>query len=369
MDDRELEQAMRDGLDRRAQRADVAVPVADRARTDVRRRRAGRLIAGLAAVAVVAAGVTVATLDRGSDRDQEPTGPPVAIDSGPTADGTWRTEYWRDLQVEVPDTWGWGASPPASCVGAARSAGGRPVESDFAEGYVGRPIVSRRVCSGPPPGPYVWLGADRPVGVLDLGGGYVEETVEVNGSTLTVASDDAALRARILASATGGETCMSDLDVRDPSFPKTVPGDVWREADVLNVCVYQQRDHSVPADLVYATTLDIGRLHAYLGALEEGEEPRDQCPTLDYTEGEWVVLEIGTEDGDVFRRDAVHLFCPGIDVDAETLSGLETVRLTEAMLEPWAVEGVGAVVQGPLTGDLAELGYFIGPLGPFVAMG
>lgn len=366
MDDRELERAMREGLDRRAQRVDVAVPVADRARTDVRRRRVGRVTAGLAAAAVVAAGVTAVTLDRDSGSEQHPTGPPVAIDSGSGAEGVWRTEYWRDLQVDVPDSWGWGASPPASCVGAARSAGGQPVEGDFAGGYVGRPITSRRVCtlveSGPPLGPYVWLGADRQAGVVDLGGGYVEETVDVNGSRLTVATDDAALRERILASATGGETCMSELDTLSPSFPKTVPGDVQQEADVLNVCVYQNPDSTrgQQAELVYATTLDLGGLHAYLRALEQGEEPRDQCPTLDYAEGEWVVLEIGNEDGEVFRRDVVHLFCPGIDVDTDSLSGFKTVRLTEEMVQPWAGEGIGAVVHGPTAGELTD--HFIGPL-------
>ncbi len=369
MNDAELEQAMRDGLERRAQRADTAVPVADRARDGVRRRRAGRVTVGLAAAAVVAVAATTVTLNRDDDpgQDQMPAGPGVT-------DGVWRTEYWRDMQVDVPDSWGWGASPPASCVGAARTAGAQPVSGEFTEGYIGRPITSRYTCpaaeSGPPAGPYVWLGSDLEPGTRDLGGGYVEETVDVNGSRLTVASADAALRERILASATGGETCMSELDVRDPSFPDVVPGNVMRGADVLNVCVYHARNEAKgarQADLVYSTTLDLGGLHAYLAALEEGEEPRDQCPTLDYVEGEWVVLEIGTEDGDVFRRDVVHTFCPGIDVDTDTLSGLETVRLTQALVDPWAVEGIGAVVVGPTTRDFAEFtDYFIGPLGMFV---
>ncbi|MFA6575696.1 MAG: hypothetical protein WCS84_09775, partial [Nocardioides sp.] len=134
--------------------------------------------------------------------------------------------------------------------------------------------------------------------------------------------------------------------------------------DVLNVCVYQhpvERRGGWQADLVYATTLELGGLHAYLAALDEGEEPRFQCPTIDYVEGEWVVLEIGTEDGVVFRRDVVHTFCPGIAVDAAGLRDGKTVPLTEALVEPWAVEGIGAVVHGPSTGELTD--YFIGPLG------
>ena len=370
MDDRELEQALRDGLERRAQRADTAVPVADRARTAVRHRRAGRLTAGLAAAAVVAVAATVVALDRGPDAEPGPAGPGVAIDNGADPDAPWRTEYWKDLQVEVPDSWGWGGAPPACGVGPSVSSGGQPVGSDAAIPYVGRPISSTDLCveaTSPPPAPYVWLDSDLEPGTRDLGGGYVEETVDVNGSRLTVATDDEALRERILASATGGETCMSELDVQDPSFPRVVPGDIEREADVLNVCVYHARDEARgarSADLVYETTLDLGGLHAYLAAQKEGEAPRDQCPTIDYVEGEWVVLEIGTEDGEVFRRDVVHTFCPGIDVGADSLSALETVRLTEALVEPWAVEGIGAVVYGPTRGDLSEFGdHFIGPQG------
>jgi hypothetical protein len=368
LDDAGLERAMRDGLERRAQRADTAVPVADRARTDVRRRRAGRVTAGLAAAAVVVAGVTTVALDRDDEAQPDPGDPPVASDTVSPVDGVWRTEYWRDMQVDVPDDWGWGGAPPACGVGPSRSSGGLRVASDSDVPYVGRPISNTDACPpqpSPPAASYVWLGADRKVGVVDLGGGYVEETVEVNGSLLTVATDDEGLRERILASATGGETCMSELDTRDPGFPETVPGDVWRQGVVLNVCVYQAPAPArMQAELVYASTLATNRLHAYLDAVEDGEEPRDQCPTLDYVEGEWVVLEVGTEEGDILRRDVVHTFCPGIDVGTDTLGGFETMRLTPALADPWAVEGIGAVVYGSSMGNSAAFGdYFIGPLG------
>lgn len=371
MDDRELEQAMRDGLERRAQRADVAVPVADRARTDVRRRRAGRLTAGLAAAAVVAVAGTLVALDRDPGPDRAPAGPPVATDPGSPLEGAWRTEYWRDLAVDVPDSWGWGPAPVDG--GGAELLCGEPIPhgSPGGQGYVGRPVALSDVCAEvgdvPVAAPYLWLGSELAVGTRELADGYVQETVEVEGSRLTVATDDPALRERILDSATGGETCMSELDVQEASFPRTVRGDVWRDGQVLNVCVYQSPETpagSGRADLVYASTLAMDRLHAYLTALEDGEKPRDQCPTLDYAEGEWVVLEIGTEDGDVIRRDVVHLFCPGIDVGSVRLAGLETVRLTPDMVEPWGVGGIPAVVYGPSMGDFAQFGdYFIGPQG------
>lgn len=157
--------------------------------------------------------------------DGVPVGPPVAGDTGSAADGLWRTEYWRDLRVDVPDSWGWGGALPACGVGPSVSSGGQPVASDSGIPYVGRPISSTDSCPmepSPPPAPYLWLGAHREVGVVDLGGGYVEETVEVNGSRLAVASDDEALRERILASATGGE----DLHVRARHVRPVVPEDV-----------------------------------------------------------------------------------------------------------------------------------------------
>jgi hypothetical protein len=366
MDENELEQALRDGLTRRAGHADTAAPVADRARTAVRRRRAGRRSALLAAAAVVAvAGVAVAL-------DREPSGPGADVtgrvpDRGDTV-AVWRTERWHDLQVEVPDTWGWGAAPPACGVGSVVSAGGLRNAGETEKAYVGRPISNTDVCGGAPsspPAPYLWLGSDREVGVVEMGDGYVEETVKVAGSRLTVATDDDALRRRILASAASGGACASELDVDDASFPTVAPGDVWREADALRVCAYQSPE-SAPrrADLVYATTLDLGGLHAYLAALRAGEPPRDQCLALDYTEGEWVVLEVATEEGEVLRRDVVHTFCPGIDVGADSLRGLETVRLTPELVEPWAGEGVAAVVHGPIRGDVARFSdYFIGPQG------
>src|SRR3546814_15859649 len=62
----------------------------------------------------------------------------------------------------------------------------------------------------PPQAPYVWLGADVEPGTIDAGNGFTQETIEVNGSTVTVATQDESIRRRILDSAAGGETCMSD---------------------------------------------------------------------------------------------------------------------------------------------------------------
>ncbi len=111
----------------------------------------------------------------------------------------WRTEQWHDLAVDVPAHWGYGAAP-------MRLVDDTNICGDLPDGpYVGRPVHGPDMCWAGDrlPGasaPYVWLGADVEPGTVALGNGTVQETVEVAGTTLTVAADDP-LRRRILASA------------------------------------------------------------------------------------------------------------------------------------------------------------------------
>lgn len=245
--------------------------------------------------------------------------------------------------------------------GTDRPAGEQSSGGDRSEPYVGRPIGLTDVCQiypfiGPdaetPQAPSVWLGADIDPGVLDRGDGWTQESVEVNGSTLTVTTDDEALRERILGSARGGESCLSEIEPSsgDP-FVRTVGGDA-RGAETLRVCAYRVRDDDSPvAPLVYADELGRDSVTAYLDSIE-GAEPKDQCPNDDIVEGEWVSLELGDGDGDVIRRDVVHLVCPGIDVGAQDARGFENVELTSGRTAPWSRNGVRAV-----------LSYFIGPQG------
>jgi hypothetical protein len=59
----------------------------------------------------------------------------------------------------------------------------------------------------------------------------------------------------------------------------------------------------------------------------------------------------------------VHLACPGVDVNGSTLKEYRTVKLTPAMVRPWAVDGIAATVSGPTGGKGAMIDSFIGPLG------
>ena len=59
----------------------------------------------------------------------------------------------------------------------------------------------------------------------------------------------------------------------------------------------------------------------------------------------------------------MHLACPGVDVGGATLDGFRLVELTPALVEPWAVGGVPAVLYGPSGGEGAMVDSFIGPQG------
>jgi hypothetical protein len=384
MDERELEQLMREGLQRRAEDADTSVPVVDRARAARGRRRAGRagiVLAAASVVAVVATGVVLA-----GNQPDEGKGDQVA-QPGPMPT-KWRTEYWHDMKVDVPADWGYGGAPMES---AGQTVACWPSAMVTADGqrrkgsappmpYVGRPIALTDLCqtypfigpdAGPPKAPYVWLGAATGLGTETLGDGWEQETIEVNGSRLTVATDDPALRERILASAEGGETCMSNVETQAESgvFPPLIPDGNLDDVESMTVCAYRAEEgedvsSGQTADLIYASTVDKDAARTYLEAMALGDPGRDLCPTANYDEFEWVVLELNDAGGRTIRRDVVHLACvAGVEVRGDSLKSVNLVRLTPDIARPWAVGGIPAVVYGPTGGKGAMLDSFIGPQG------
>ena len=115
MDDDELEQALRAGLERRAAEADVTAPVAARARDEVSRRRRTRwgVVRPRPPWSSSSAGsrwrpVAVATMAHG--RRSSVTRP---SDVAPAGSTEWRTEYWGAVAVDVPADWGYGGAPGA----------------------------------------------------------------------------------------------------------------------------------------------------------------------------------------------------------------------------------------------------------------
>lgn len=374
-DDSDLERLMREGLHRRAEDADTTAPLAEQAKRGARRRRVGRLVVGVAALAVAAVAVTGVVIDRSSpggdgtpDVADDPTSEPLPTE--------WRTEYWHDTQVEVPADWGWGGAPepgygdgPMACgaVATVSAQGVKLGRADPTLAYVGRPIAQTDLCTtypdnnpaaGPPTSPYVWLGAAVEPGTVDLGDGYVQETVEVNGSTVTVASQDLALRDRILESATGGETCLSNLEA-PPRVESMLTEGMGKVRSGL-LCVYRSEvsDHY---DLVYSRNL----------TAREGQEFEDSAYAADESIGcarnslgsEYAVVTLTGDDPfgtqPVSQDYVVDTGCALI----ETSPG-ETHVLTEPNVRSWAGGGVAATMTGPsyTAVDWANP-YFIGMLG------
>lgn len=377
MDERDVERALRQGLEARADEADVRVPVAARARAEVGRRRRARwgVGAAAAAVVVVVGGVAVATGTGGDGggAGAPPATSPTASDP-PPQDPPWRTEHWRGVAIDVPEEWGYGGAPSgsAACWPAAmvRPDGTRPRGGEDPDlGWVGRPIALTDVCAPypwiehspqeEPTAPYAWLGADVEPGTVEYGNGYVEETIEVGGVTVTVATDDEDLREEILGSARSSHLCEPTL----PGVPAARAGAAGERRGgpvVARVCAYRLGD-SGGYHLSYAAEIDPADAEAAFAAAERAPDP----PPIDCVgeRFEFVVLQATYDDevpDDVTDRSAVYdMFCGG-SVDL----GHGSVRaLTPEAVAPWAGNGIPATVTGPTGGKGAMIDSFIGPQG------
>lgn len=364
-DERHLEAVLRAGLHDLAGEADVAVPLAGRARAAVvRRRRRSVLVAGAAAAAVLAVVVGTLVATSGSDRTSPPvtpattatsTMPPVPIDR--------RLEVWHSLGVFVPSDWGWGAAPtdvdgsgelslcPAGA--AVLALADRPANPDPSVPYVGRPGAQSDVC-GPvnatPTAPYVWLGADLPAGTTDLGHGWVRQTERVAGTTLTVASRSPQERRTILSSAfrIPDSPCAPRL-ATPPSTASTggastagasaSAGDGRFDPDSMVVCAYSA-DYADGSggtvsgyDLLAEETLPADRAAAFLTGVEKAP-PLGEFSCVGASGGDWALLRVEGADGR--RIDYVaDLNCPGITGP----TGIQHA-LNRADVTPWLVGGV-----------------------------
>jgi hypothetical protein len=109
----------------------------------------------------------------------------------------WRWESYGGLAVSVPDDWAYGTTATPPCL---------PGANPPPRGYVGRPgPVVDVYCPDPVPlldqrSAYLWFDSPTAAGVRTHDAGWVEETRVVDGLALTVLSEDAAERTRILDS-------------------------------------------------------------------------------------------------------------------------------------------------------------------------
>jgi hypothetical protein len=131
----------------------------------------------------------------------------------------FRWESYRNVEVRVPDDWGYGTTGKPPCM--------RYVNVRGEGGFVGRPGGLPLVYCDDDSGseqpidedrPYLWFDDDAKPGVHDYGDGWVEQTRVVAGVGLTVFTDDDQLRARILDSARpAGETDVYGCPTASPS--------------------------------------------------------------------------------------------------------------------------------------------------------
>jgi hypothetical protein len=270
----------------------------------------------------------------------------------------WRTEVWRGVQVRVPPEWGWGGAPMPDFVpvgdepstdliacGAAafRTPDGKPLlNGDDDLPYVGRPVMQTDMCMTfdpdqplEPQADFVWFGVPLDRGTVRAGD-RVLETVEVGGTTVTVATKDAGLRAAILATVVAEEG----------DCPARVDSVVEAPAEGMAVCAYDE------GALVYGTR--VGQ-----AAAADFEDAWEQAPTdaaidcFSSPSRERVLLATARQDYEVH-------FGPGCPV---IVSGGVRKILNEADTRQWAVDGVPAYVVGPYGGKGATGGFFRGILG------
>lgn len=358
----QVEAAVRESLERHARDADVDVPVAERAQAAADRGPgAGRLLlAAAAVVAVVAGGVAIAQTGGGSGDNgpSRPKQPPTVAD----APIDWRTEAWRGVEVKVPPDWGWGGAPveqdggPLDCgVGPAGDAG---------KSYVGRSVYLTDACSvidpnnrPAPEESYVWLGAPLEKGTVRLGD-YTEETIEVGGTTVTVATDDPALRAQILATAKARPAdaeCASEMDAPPSAAP---PAEGIGASRSMLVCTYDNDE----GEWQLASSMALGEEAANRFVRGFDQAPSATCRPTDPRE--LAVIRIAGDDnlgsGQLERLWVVRLGeCSSITLVGKPV----TKRLTRGNVEPWAVRSVPVTLTGPTDYDPALRGFFIGLLG------
>ncbi|PWN03459.1 hypothetical protein DJ010_04890 [Nocardioides silvaticus] len=371
MDEQELRATLRTSLERHAAEADVTAPVADRARGEVRRRRRTRwsVVGAAAAVALAVGGAAVAT---GGD---DPAQGPSTVDEGsadvtPTSTDEWRTEYWGGVAVDVPADWGYGGAPfddgtacyPEAMIGPD----GRRLRTSGDRGWVGRPIGATDVCAlvpnaWEPSAPYAWLGAGVEPGTYEYDNGYVQETIEVEGVTVTVGTTDAGLRSRILATARGGEPTRCQHTY--PGVPEATTGFFDSGDDgppYAWVCAYRVVESpNIVEDgtfrLSYAAKVAPEAAADALAAQDAAPVQQVDC---DYQPHEFVVLATGVP-GDTYTRTVYETGCAGGTV--HLVGGAK--EMVAAGVKPWAHNGIPAVVYGPTGGRGAMIDSFIGPQG------
>jgi hypothetical protein len=366
-----IRQSLHDHLDQMEPQGDLVAGAHAAARG---RTRARRVWIAVAAVVVAAAGTgaVAAVHQRGVHRTSDAgAGGQLVHSADSTADTSgWRLESYRGVELRVPRSWGWGASPrslSAQCgpYFGRRTDAFQQALSDV--GYVGRPDAKAGWLRCPTPAvlphtPYVWFDSPEPVGTTTVASSakltMLRTTVQVGGVRVTVADNDAAERTAILrtvdarsiddngcpTSATVA-TAMEDAPPRLGlgAFPVSQIG----PAQSVSVCLFAST-RRMPLDTLVASGELLGSA-AGVAQLAFVASPTTSGLRLMYCRGLSVTLIFRGEQRQALAHADLTPPCR-----TWVASGDAPRRVTRANVVPWLVGSVRSYVIGNGTGRLVR---------------
>lgn len=379
-DDERLGRIMRAGLHERA--AGVGDRLSQPARAGHRSRAPWLLGVAATAVAVAVVGVplTLQAVDDQGPRDHrgaaatDPALPPGAPDD-------WRVESYGGIQVRVPPTWGWGGAPfeeswtGGDVIGCGSTTAFVVPGSDDYEfvdqdtPFVGRPAMMTDACEGYdlrftfPQVDAVWLDSPIGVGVRDLRGGQVAETVEVGDLRATVFSRDDELRRRILGTAEAVAVDGNGCPNRPGMMPRADRGSLVPES--MSACLYDTEGGTTT--LVWSGIRSARQASDYVAAYDARSAAYDPLRVCGApASGQWIALGIHGTDGGT-RWDVVSFECGQVVAAYRSAAGEvapAAAPLAEDTVRPWAGGGVRAYAWGPTRGAGGKMDdFFRGILG------
>ena len=193
-------------------------------------------------------------------------------------------------------------------------------------------------------------------GTVDLGDGWTQETIQVGDSTVTVATDNDALRERILDSAREAALCPARMPGPPEPRAETTEEGVG-ELLSATLCAYQIDGNDF--ELVFGSELEPRAALSAFAAVDAAPDSDKRCKATD----EFVVLSatLRTSSRRTSRSFACIRTLSTTSRCGHVRKGGRLARLTADTVAPWAVGGVSASLYGPSTQWAYD--YFIGAQG------